>query len=184
MPRLFTGLELPPDIALQLSMYRGGLGAARWVEPADYHITLRFLGDVDGPTANDAYRFLSDIARRPVSVTLTHLDTFGGDKPRAILAKVAPTRELSELQADHERLMRRLGLPPETRKFTPHVTLARLKDASPLAVADYLSARPMLRSMTFTAKRFALYSSRDSVGGGPYVVEAVYPLEERRIRAI
>jgi 2'-5' RNA ligase len=184
MPRLFTGLALPPDVATLLSQYRGGLGGARWIEPADYHITLRFLGDVDGPTANDAFRFLGDIARSPVEITLSHLDSFGGDKPRAVVARVALTRELAELQADHERLMRRLGLPPEPRKFAPHVTLARLRDVSPLAVADYLSARPMLRAMRFTAKRFVLYSSRASTGGGPYVAEAAYPLEESRARAI
>ncbi len=143
MPRLFTGLELPPAVASQLSLYRGGLGGARWIEPSDYHVTLRFLGDVDGPTANDAFRHLADIARGPVAVGFSHLDSFGGGKPRAIVARVTPSRELNELQAEHERLMRRLGLPPEGRKFVPHVTLARLKDVSPLAVADYLSARPM-----------------------------------------
>jgi RNA 2',3'-cyclic 3'-phosphodiesterase len=192
MPRLFTGLEVPPDIALHLSMHRGGLGSgfgsgfggARWVEPSDYHVTLRFLGDVDGPTANDAWRFLSDIVRPPLTVTLTGLDSFGGDKPRAVYAKVALTRELAELQADHERLMRRIGLLPEPRKFTPHVTLARLRDVSPLAVADYLSTRAMPRAVSFTARRFVLYSSRASTGGGPYVVEATYPLQERRASAI
>jgi RNA 2',3'-cyclic 3'-phosphodiesterase len=180
MPRLFTGLEIPPDIAAQLALYRGGLLSARWAEPSDYHITLRFLGDVDGRTANDAARFLADIRRGPLTVTLSGLDVFGGDRPRAIIVRVEPSRALSELQGEQERLMRSLGLAPETRKFMPHVTLARLKDAAPAAVAEYLSARPMLRSMSFTASRFALFSSRNSTGGGPYVVEAAYPLDGLR----
>ena len=72
--------------------------------------------------------------------------------------------------------MRRLGLPPEARKFVPHVTLARLRDSSPVDVAHYLAMHPIVRPITFTARRFALMSSRDSIGGGPYVLEAAYPL--------
>lgn len=184
MPRLFTGLEIPADIARQLALYRGGLFPARWIEPQDYHITLRFMGDIDRSTANDAVRLLGDTGRGPLTVTLTQLDSFGGDKPRSIHAKVQATPALVDLHNEHERMMRRLGLPPETRKFVPHVTLARLKDTSSIAVADYLSVRPMLRSISFTAERFVLYSSRDSVGGGPYVVEAAYPLNGRLRRTI
>ena len=184
MPRLFTGLEIPPDVARQLAMHRGGLFSARWVEPEDYHITLRFLGDVDRNTARDAARLLADTGRGPIAVTLTQLDSFGGGRPRSIHAKVQATPGLVDLHNEHERLMRRLGLPPETRKFAPHVTLARLKDSSALAVADYLSLRPLIRPLSFTASRFVLYSARDSVGGGPYVVEAAYPLDSRLSRAI
>jgi 2'-5' RNA ligase len=184
MPRLFVGLEIPPDIAMQLSLYRGGLSGARWIEPSDYHITLRFLGDVDNHTARDAFRFLADVQRAPLTVTLNQLDSFGNDKPRAVFAKAQATPALTELQGEIERLMRRIGLPAEPRKFVPHVTLARLKDVSPLALADYLSARPMLRAMSFTARRFVLYSSRASVGGGPYLVEAAYPLDQPLRRAI
>ena len=72
--------------------------------------------------------------------------------------------------------MRQVGLLPETRKFTPHVTLARLKNASPIDVADYITTRGHFPKLAFTADRFVLYSSRASVGGGPYVIEAAYPL--------
>ena len=72
--------------------------------------------------------------------------------------------------------MRRIGIPPEPRKFTPHVTLARLRAASSMAVADYLSSRGFFFSRRFEAQRFVLFSSRASTGGGPYVVEAAYPL--------
>lgn len=184
MPRLFTGLEVPPDIALQLSLHRGGLSGARWIEPSDYHVTLRFLGDVDGSTARDAFDFLADIQRGPITVTLDEIASFGGDKPHSVYARVAPDAAITDLQGEHERLMRRIGLPPETRKFVPHVTLGRLKNVSPLAVADYLSTRAMMRPLRFTASRFVLYSSRASTGGGPYIVEAAYPLQERMRRAI
>jgi 2'-5' RNA ligase len=81
-----------------------------------------------------------------------------------------------ELQGDLERMLRRLGLPAEPRKFVPHVTLARLRDTSPVDVAHFLSMHPIVRPLSFTARRLALMSSRDSVGGGPYVMEAAYPL--------
>jgi RNA 2',3'-cyclic 3'-phosphodiesterase len=72
--------------------------------------------------------------------------------------------------------MQRVGLDPEGRKFTPHVTLARLRDSSSREVAEYLSTRAAFRSPPFPASRFVLFSSRASVGGGPYVIEAAYPL--------
>jgi len=176
MPRLFTALEIPAEVASALTLHRGGLIGARWIEPADYHITLRFLGDVDRRMAHDVDSFLSDLQAEPFEVTLDALGSFGGDRPRAVFARAQPSARLSELQGDLERLMRRLGLPPEARKFVPHVTLARLRDTSPVDVAHYLAMHPIVRPITFTARRFALMSSRDSIGGGPYVLEAAYPL--------
>jgi 2'-5' RNA ligase len=176
MPRLFTALEVPAEIASALTLHRGGLVGARWIEPADYHITLRFLGDVDRRTANEVDAYLGDLGSYPFEVTLDALDSFGGDKPRAVFARVQPSPKLMELQGDLERMLRRLGLPAEPRKFVPHVTLARLRDTSPVDVAHFLSMHPIVRPLSFTARRLALMSSRDSVGGGPYVMEAAYPL--------
>ena len=84
---------------------------------------------------------------------------------------------LAELQAEHERLLQRIGLPPEERKFTPHITLARLRDSSTRQIADYLATRSHYRSPAFLVSRFVLFSSKASIGGGPYVVEAAYPLD-------
>lgn len=175
MPRLFTGIEIPDDVADVLATYRGGLPGARWIDPDDYHLTLRFIGDIDMRTAEEVDSMLCDVDVPPVRITLTGLGSFGGDRPRAIFAAVEATRELMALQADQERRLRRLGLPPETRKYTPHVTLARLRSASVLDLAEYFATRAGFRSLTFTAERFALFSSRESVGGGPYLVEASYP---------
>jgi 2'-5' RNA ligase len=103
------------------------------------------------------------------------LTSFGGRRPRAVVANVAPAQALLDVQAEQERLMQRIGLEPEGRKYTPHVTLARLRDSTSLDVADYLSARGYFRTAAFPVSRFVLFSARDSVGGGPYVVEAGYP---------
>ena len=176
MPRLFTGLELPEAVVGQLALARGGIVGARWLEPEDYHVTLRFIGDVDGRAAREIAETLGDIDRPKAWVRFEGLSWFGGDKPRAIVAKVKADPALMDLQAEQERRLRRIGLEPETRKYTPHVTLARVRGVAQTAVADYFAARGALLAEAFAADRFVLYSARDGSGGGPYVVEAAYPL--------
>ena len=180
MPRLFAALEIPDDLAFELAQLRGGLYGARWVEEEDMHLTLRFIGDVDDRLADEIESELSEIGKPAFPVSLESLDWFGGDRPRAIVAKAKASPPLLALQAAVETAMRRLGAPGESRKFIPHVTLARLKGASPAGVADYLSARSYFRPRGFAADRFALFSARASVGGGPYVVERAFPLRPAR----
>lgn len=176
MPRLFTGLEIPPDIGQVLSSLRGGLPGARWIDPANYHVTLRFIGDIDDRTAHEIASALAGVKRRPVDVALNGLASFGGRKPRAVIASIAPSQPLVDLQSEIDRLIQRVGLEPEGRKFTPHVTLARLRDATNRDVADYLAVRGYFPTQAFTAPRFVLFSSRASTGGGPYIVEDAYAL--------
>jgi 2'-5' RNA ligase len=176
MPRIFTGLEIPEDVTQSLSMLRGGLPGARWIDPENYHVTLRFIGDVDDVVAHEVASMLGRVRRGAFELRVEELKSFGGRKPRAIVATLGPVQAVMELQAEHERLMQRVGLEPEGRKYIPHVTLARLRDSSSRQVADYLSLRAPLHSPLFTVSRFVLFSSRASVGGGPYVVEAAYPL--------
>jgi 2'-5' RNA ligase len=157
MPRLFTGLEIPSDVGQSLAPLRGGLPGARWVDPENYHVTLRFIGDVDDSIAREVASMLGRVRREAFELRVDDLKSFGGRKPRAIVAALG-------------------GLEPEGRKFTPHVTLARLRDSTSRQVADYLAVRAPFRSPLFKVSRFVLFSSRSSVGGGPYVVEAAYPL--------
>ncbi len=178
MPRLFTGLAIPDDIADHLSTLRGGLSGARWITADNYHITLRFMGYIDDLTARDVFMVLGRVSRTAFPVTIEGIGVFGGDRPRALVAKVQPTPQLMELQAEQERLMRRVGLAPETRKFTPHVTLARLRDTSPFELANYLGMLAHVPPLRFDAESFEVFSSRASIGGGPYVIEASYPLIE------
>lgn len=175
MPRLFTAIEVPGEVGATLTMLRGGISGARWIDPENYHVTLRFVGDVDDAMARDIALMLGQVRRRAFDLVLDGLDQFGGHKPRTVFASVKANTALLELQAEHERIMQRLGLAAE-RNYRPHVTLARLRDASTRQVADYLATRGLYRSLPFHVPRFVLYSSRDSVGGGPYVVEAEYPL--------
>jgi 2'-5' RNA ligase len=182
MPRLFIALEIPRHVAQSLAMMRGGLPGARWIDPENYHLTLRFIGDIDDALARDIAGLLGGVQRPPFELRLDGLASFGGRKPRAVVAAATPIAPLIELQAEHERLLQRLGLEPEGRKYRPHVTLARLRESSSRQVADYLTARAHYRSSSFDVSRFVLFSSRSSVGGGPYVVEAAYPLAATALR--
>jgi len=176
MPRLFTGLEIPKEVAQSLSLLRGGLPGARWIDPENYHVTLRFFGDIDDRLAHEIASLLDGVRRRSFEVRFGNLMSFGGRKPRAVVVAVEPIQPLVELQSELERLMQRLGLEPEGRKFIPHVTLARLRVSSSRDVAEYLSTRGPVFGASFRVSRFVLFSSRSSVGGGPYVIEADYPL--------
>jgi 2'-5' RNA ligase len=183
MPRLFTGLEIPSSVAQALATLRGGLPGARWIDPENYHVTLRFIGDVDDMVAQEVASLLGRVRRHQFEMRVEDLKSFGGRKPRALVATLGPERPLVELQAEHERLMQRVGLEPEGRKYTPHVTLARLRESSSRQVADYLALRAPFRSSPFEVSRFVLFSSRMSTGGGPYIVEAAYPLTVPRDRS-
>ena len=181
MPRLFTALMLPEDVRMWMTGLRGGLRNARFIDPENYHVTLRFIGDVDERVADEVAHTLSRIRRAPVPVTISGLGSFGNKKqPHSVWARVEPTPELMELQADQERALQRMGLPAEARRFTPHVTIARCKGATSREVADWLTVRGAFCAPPFVAEEFALLSSRASVGGGPYVTEDVYPLNLAR----
>ncbi|MBP0582509.1 RNA 2',3'-cyclic phosphodiesterase [Labrys sp. LIt4] len=179
MPRLFTALEVPPIIGMKLSTLRGGLPGARWIDVENYHITLSFIGDIDDGLARDVAEALDGVRRPIVDIVVDGLDAFGGSRPKSVHARVLPNPALMELQAVQERLLRRLGVPIENRQYTPHITLARLRsEATARLTADWLALRGGGR-LSFTAERFVLYSSRDSVGGGPYIVEEAYELQRR-----
>jgi 2'-5' RNA ligase len=178
MPRLFTGIEIPAHICERLGGLRGGLSGARWIDPENYHLTLRFLGDIDDARADDVVDLLSRVRRHAFTITLDGLGSFGGRRPRAIWARVLAAPQLMALQAEHEQLIQRAGLAPEQRRYTPHVTLARLRCSNPQAVAAYMESRGGFFSEAITVRRFVLFSSQPSRGGGPYLVEETYPLDE------
>lgn len=177
MPRLFTGVELPPDVALDLSIMRGGIEGARWIDPESYHVTLRFVGDIPDRLAHE----LSDelgrvIAMPPFTISLAGMGIFGSKKPHSLYVRVEECSDLRRLQAMHERVCQSLGLPPEPRKFTPHVTLARLRQADRRQAMGFAHSHNLYRSRSFEVSSFVLFSSRASRGGGPYGREEVYPL--------
>ena len=177
MPRLFTGLEIPEDVADDLELMRGGVWNARWIDADSYHITLRFIGDIDEGLAREISYELEGVEAKPFQLRLSGTGVFGGNKPHTLFAGVEESADLRRLQAIHERICQVLGLPPDSRKFAPHVTLARLKDPDVAALHRFIASHNLYKSRVFEVGRFVLFSSRPSRGGGPYAVEESYRLQ-------
>ncbi len=176
MPRLFTAIALPDALAEHLADLAVPLAGARWIEPENMHITLRFAGDIDNPTANDFHAALAGIDEPAFALRLAGFGAFGGQQPRTLWAGIEDSPWLDTLARANERAARSAGLPPEKHGFKPHVTLARLKGTRPEAVARVLEGLGAFRSPPFQVESFALLSSRPKVGGGPYVVEDTFRL--------
>lgn len=176
MPRLFAGLELPEEARERLSELEAPLPGARWMEIDEIHLTLRFAGDIDNRKARDFADALSAIDRDVLQIRINGLGVFGGNEPRALWAGIDPNPALEQLARDCERAARQAGLPPETRNFKPHVTIARLRNARVDEVAKFLEQHGAFRLAPFVVEQFVLFSSRPQTGGGPYVVEEAFPL--------
>lgn len=176
MPRLFTGIEVPDSLAARIALLRSGLAGAHWTGPENYHITLRFAGDIDDSVARDFAAALAEINADCFDIEIAGLGSFGGRRPRALWAAIKMTQTLERLQKAHERAARLAGLAPETRNFTPHITLARLRDTRPRALAEYLSIYGGFGCEPFRVNRFVLFSARANQGGGPYLIEEVFEL--------
>jgi len=178
MPRLFTGLEVPQNVGVALSLKRGGLGNSRWIDPPNYHITLCYIGDIDNHQANEVVDCLSQMqSGKPFEVTLTHLGVFGGSRPRMLYAGLEVSPELAALHEAHQRALQQLGIKFDARKYTPHVTLARLNGVSATSIAAHIQSAGAFSPLTIDVTQIALYSARESIGGGPYVVEERYALK-------
>ena len=179
MLRLFTGLEIPHDIRFELDMMKGGVSGARWIERDNYHLTLRFIGDVEEGQARDLAEALDAVSVPGFVTRLKGLGAFGGAKPHALSATAEMAPEMKRRQAAPERVCQQVGLVGETRKFRPHVTIARLRRADPGDVQRYIAAHNLFESRPFEVERFVLYAARPTRGGGPYAIAADYPLGGR-----
>jgi RNA 2',3'-cyclic 3'-phosphodiesterase len=174
MPRLFTAIEIPKDIALRLSMLRAPIRGAHWIAPEDMHLTLRFVGDISNATADEFAGLIADIACEPFELSVFGLGAFGGQHPTAVYAAVKPSPALEALQRSHDRAARAAGIEADPRPFVPHVTLARMRGAKPGPVAEFLGQHGGLTFPPFRVEQCVLFSARPGTGGGPYAVEEVY----------
>jgi RNA 2',3'-cyclic 3'-phosphodiesterase len=178
MPRLFTGIELPSDIRTRLSLLSAPLTGAKWVDAADLHLTLRFLGDIDRRTADEFIDSILPFTVEPFEMRLTELGVFGSQRPDVIWVGAEPAAVLTQLNQWHERAARAAGLEADARAFVPHVTLARLRGTKPHEVARFLEGRGGLQIPPFRVTRLAIFSARPGSGGGPYAVEETLDLED------
>src|SRR5664279_2338417 len=127
MIRLFTAVEIPDAVQLRLSLLQGGIPRARWMPRENLHLTLRFIGEVDHTVARDIDDVLAEIRAPAFTLVLKGVGEFGRKEGRALWAGVSNGDALQYLAAKIESALQRMGLPAETRKYSPHVTLARLK---------------------------------------------------------
>jgi len=175
MPRLFSGIAIPENIQTELANLQTGLDGVRWINPHDFHITLRFAGDIDGRQAEDFSQFLSRITFTPFEITLASMGSFGGKRPRAVWIGMEKNESIIDLHHAHEMAAQHAGLKPESRKFIPHVTLARLRGTNTYDVARYLEQKGLVKMTSFTVNKNVLFSARPGGGGGPYKIEEIYP---------
>ncbi len=177
MYRLFAALPVPDNIWPGLLALQDDLPGASWRPEENFHITLRFFGDLSYTAARDLDDLLGGIRCQPFDITLESTGYFGRREPTAVWARVRENDALRSLSAQCDRAARRLGLTPDRQPFTPHVTLAYLH-ATPLdAVRLWMEKHGGYSGATFTADRFHLYSSHTTKGTNRYVAEADYVLE-------
>jgi 2'-5' RNA ligase len=174
--RLFVALSIPDAVALRLSLLQSGVPGARWQKREQLHLTLRFLGEVDGAQMRDVDDMLAGIEAPGFSLDLKGVGEFGHDKPSALWADVAPNDALLHLQRKVERAMEQIGIAPDKHKYQPHVTLAYLRRTPPGIVMDWLTDHARFASEPFEVSRFALYSSKLTSDGSSYRVERQYEL--------
>ncbi len=175
--RLFVAIALPADLRARLTRLQQGVPAARWVDPDNLHLTLRFIGEADGAQAHDLDAALTQVRAERFDVTLAGIGRFGqGRKARALWVGVKPVPELDRLRRKVEHAVQAAGFAPEGRKFKPHVTLARFKGDPGHRLDDYLAHHATFRAESFEAREFVLYASLLAQAGAIHTPEAAYPL--------
>ncbi|MSP02320.1 MAG: RNA 2',3'-cyclic phosphodiesterase [Acetobacteraceae bacterium] len=176
--RLFVALDLPWSAREQLAALSGsGIPGARWVPPENYHLTLRFIGDIPSHVARDVDDALLGLRSRGFALTLTGMGTFSkGGVSSALWVGVERTPPLDHLRNKIEMALQRCGLEPERRKFQPHVTLARLDNPAEGKVAAFVQAHNLFRTEALPVEHFTLFSSLLCKDHAVYTPEAEYEL--------
>ena len=149
----------------------------RWQDEEQLHLTLRFVGEVERPVADDLALALSAVRAARFEVRINGVGRFEQRNSGALWAAVEPRPPLAALAAKIERACLAAGLAPERRAFHPHITLARWKGRRTREVADFLERRRALASPPFAVEAFILFESRLSRHGARYEEAASYPLE-------
>lgn len=176
MIRLFVAIDVPQSIRDRLVALQGGVPGARWSTSEQMHLTLRFIGEVNETVAHDIDDALTAIRAPSFDLELSGVGEFGGKNPRALWAGVKSNEALLHLQRKTETALQRIGLEPEQRKFSPHITLARLKAAPRDKVVQFLTHGSLFAAGPFPVTSFVLFSSHMTPNGSIYNPERVYRL--------
>jgi len=177
MIRLFVALDFPADVRQRLAGLGGGVPGARWTEADNLHLTLRFIGEVPGDQAAEIDEALAEVTAPAFDLVLDGVGVFGnGRHARVLWAGVERSEALSHLQSKVESALVRCGLPAEERKFSPHITLARLKDAPKDRIGRFIEERGLFRAGPMRMDHFTLYRSHLGKGAAVYEALREYPL--------
>jgi 2'-5' RNA ligase len=176
--RLFIAIRPPAPVRDTLIDAMEGVEGARWQDEAALHLTLRFVGEVETPAANDLASQLSQIAWPAFELRVAGVGAFERKGlTHTIWAGVPHSEPMEGLRQKVERACESSGLGRETRRFTPHITLARLNRAAG-PIGHWLSAQGDLAAGPWRADSFALYESYLGREGAHYEAVEVYPLKD------
>ncbi|GAA4018405.1 RNA 2',3'-cyclic phosphodiesterase [Sphingomonas swuensis] len=173
MHRLFVALPVPESVADVLLDLMDDGAPLRWQEAEQLHLTLRFVGEVERPIAEDLARALATLTFQPFEIALSGVGRFAQRRGGALWCGIAPREPVAALAARIERLVQACGLAAEHRAFHPHITLARWNGAEPL-LGPFLERHGGLRSAPWTVDRFNLVESRLGRHGPFYKTVASY----------
>ena len=178
MPRLFVALQLPESLRQAVGELQFGLRNARWPSEDGLHLTLAFLGEVDGSAQRRIEDTLGAVTAPALRIALHGLGCFPPrGAPRVLWTGASPKAELTALARAVRRALERAGSTPERRKFTPHVTIARFRGPpSPTELERYLAAHSLFRTAETDVASFHLFSSVLRASGARYTMEATFPL--------
>jgi len=177
MVRLFVAIDLPEEVKQRLEGLCSGVPGARWVRDRQFHLTLRFVGEVDGPGFRALAEALHAVRGNPFELSLRGVGHFPPrGAPRVLWAGVDGHEAVHELHRRVERIVRRCGHPPEPRKFMPHITLARLRGAPEARVLSFLREHIALQTEPFVVDSVQLFRSTLAGEGSIHTVEDSYPL--------
>jgi 2'-5' RNA ligase len=176
--RLFVGIDLPWELRDRLVALSGrGIPGARWVPAENYHLTLRFIGETPAYLAEEIDHALAGLKARGFSLTLAGLGTFSkGGRATALWVGVERSQPLEHLRSKIETALQRIGLEPERRRFTPHVTLARLDGTAEAKLAAFVQEHNLFRAPSVPVEHFTLFSSQLGKEQAVYTPEADYAL--------
>ncbi len=177
MYRLFVAVDMPDQLKERLAQMFFGIPGAKWVAEEQLHLTLRFIGEVDGGVFKDVKEALSQISLDSFPLKLKGMGYFPPrKKPKVLWVGIEKSDTLLSLRNRVEAVVVKAGLAPEQRKFSPHITLARLRDTPLKKITNFLAGNSLYESEPFQVSEFHLYSSLLTPKGAIHQIEATYPL--------
>ncbi|MDA0700700.1 MAG: RNA 2',3'-cyclic phosphodiesterase, partial [bacterium] len=176
--RLFVAIDLPDDASDRLATLQAGVPGVKWVPDENLHLTLRFIGEVEGATAEELAEALAEVRAPAFELSLSGVDVFErGRQPHTLWVGVDRNPALQHLREKVESALVRAGLESERRRFSPHVTLGRMKQRPGHHLVQWLEANALFRAEPFTVGGFTLFTSHLGSESARYFGEAFYPLE-------